>query len=246
MPIRTITFDWGDTLATNHGQPYGYQHRRALGVLAQALTACGGAPGADWLERCHDELHAAWTESVDPVQNPEHREFDMATMIADWARAAGADPDSPCVAAALTELADSCIGLVLAYDGVEAVLSELKQRGYRIGILSHVAWPGDCCRRWFATRGWDRLFDFYSFSSDVGWIKPNQRHYDHACAEAGCGPDQILHVGDHPERDITAAAAYGFQTCLRMTEGIYAGERITACKPDYTVVHIREMLEFLR
>ena len=30
MTIRAITFDWGDTLATNHGQPYQTLHNREI------------------------------------------------------------------------------------------------------------------------------------------------------------------------------------------------------------------------
>ena len=195
MAIAVITFDWGDTLATNHGQPYGHAQRRALERLEDALGAAGGNPPVDWQGRCHDELHAAWTSSVDVSTNPEHREFDMQSMIEGWARYAGCDPAQPAVSAALRELCDSCIELVLAYHGVEPVLRSLRERGYRLGILSHVAFPGDRCRAWFERSGWDQYFDFFSFSSDVGWIKPNHAHYQHALDQAGCAADEILHVG---------------------------------------------------
>jgi FMN phosphatase YigB (HAD superfamily) len=245
MPIEVITFDWGDTLATNHGQPYGYAHHRALERLEDDVLALGGEPPVDWQTRCHQQLHTAWVESVDVALNPEHREFDMSGMLAGWASDAGCDPEQPAVRAALDALCASCIELVLAYDGVEAALARLKDEGYRIGILSHVAWPGDACRAWFARRGWDRYFDFYSFSSDVGWIKPNPAHYQHALDQADCDPERILHVGDHPDRDIVGGRGYGFHTCLRLTEGIYPAERIRSCEPDLAVVHVNELPDLL-
>lgn len=244
MPITTITFDWGDTLATNHGQPYGFQHRRALRTLAEALgSVAGAAVPVDWFDTCHAELQEDWMRSVDPQRNPDHREFDMAALIDGWARRAGCDPAAPAVRTALDAMADSCIDLVLAYEGVEPVLAALQARGFRLGILSHVPWPEDCCRRWYQRRGWDRYFSFYSFSSGVGWIKPSVHHYEHARAAAGCPASDILHVGDHPERDVAGARQFGFRTCLRVTGGVYPSDMLDVCAPDFRVAHVAELLE---
>ena len=48
------------------------------------------------------------------------------------------------------------------------VLHELKRRGYRLGILSHIIWTGPACRRYFQRHGLSHLIDAYSFSSEVG------------------------------------------------------------------------------
>ncbi|MHC5067366.1 MAG: HAD family hydrolase [Planctomycetota bacterium] len=243
--IAAITFDWGDTLATNHGQPYGHAQRRALEVLEDDLRACGGQPAVDWQARCHAELDAAWVSSAHPDHNPEHREFDMAAMVDGWLRASGCSSDDPAVVAAGRRWLDSTIELVLAYDGVTAALAALHERGLRLGILSHVAYPGTTCRAWFARRGWDRFFDFYSFSSDVGWIKPHPAHYQDAITQAGVGAEHILHVGDHPLRDVVGAREFGLRTCLRLTEGIYPAEQVATCRPDLAVIHVRELLDHL-
>jgi len=49
MPIRTITFDWGDSLASNHGMPYAATQRRTFMRLAEDLRALGGTiPPRGW------------------------------------------------------------------------------------------------------------------------------------------------------------------------------------------------------
>ena len=115
-------------------------------------------------------------------------------------------------------------------------------RGFRIGVLSHVPWPGPACRAWFARHGLAAYIDFYSLSSEIGWIKPNPRHYQHALDQAGCAPDELLHVGDHPDRDIAGARAFGFRTCLRVTENIYPQDALATCGADAEILHLSEVL----
>jgi FMN phosphatase YigB (HAD superfamily) len=243
--IRTVTLDWGDTLATNHGQPYGFVHRRGLARLAAQLHALGGRVPDGWRESLLTEWDAHWERVIDRARNPEHQEFDQLGLFQRHIAGTGLDPLAPAVAAALEEFSAGCLETVLAYDGVGPVLAELKRRGYRLGILSHVAWHRTAVEAWFARRGWHALLDFWSLSSEVGWIKPHPAHFQHALAQAGCAPEAVLHVGDHPLRDVEGGRAHGVVTCLRRTEGIYPAVQLDACAPDCTVVHVRELLELL-
>ncbi len=238
-PIRVITFDWGDTLATNWSMPYQEAQRRAFARLAADLAALGGTIAADFAQRCMAEQTRDWKSSVDPAQNPENRELDLTRLMAGWIASAGVDPvaAAPAVARCWATQVDT----VLLFAEVAPALADLKQRGYRLGILSHVPWPGDACRAWFVRHGIAQHLDFYSFSSDVGWIKPHPAHYQDVVRQAGCAANEILHVGDHPERDIAGGQRFGFRTCLRHTEGIYAVERLAACTPDASILHLDEV-----
>ena len=242
-PIRTITFDWGDTLAANHGMPYLATQRRAFGRLAADLRELGCAVPEGWVDTAMAELAVQWRGSIDPARNPEHREFDFAAMLDRWVGAAdalGADPHRLrlSVARCTATLTDT----VIPYADAASALSLLKVRGFRIGILSHVPWPGPACRAWFERHGLAGYIDFYSLSSEIGWIKPNPRHYQHALDQAGCAPGEVLHVGDHPDRDIVGARAFGFRTCLRITENMYPHDALAACRPDAEILHLGEVL----
>ena len=236
MPIiRVITLDWGDTLAANVGMPYLTTQRRAFSGLAEDLRELGGAVEERFVQRCLDELAVQWKASIDPSRNPEHREFDFAGMLAGWA--AGSGVPLPAAMPAIDRCTDTLTDTVVVFAETAPALRQLREQGLRLGILSHVPWPGDACRRWFARHGLAGLVDFYSLSCEVGWIKPNPLHFQHAVTLAGCTPAEILHVGDHPDRDIAGARLAGLRTCLRHTEGIYQ----SIAQADAEILHLSEL-----
>lgn len=240
MAIRFVYFDWGDTLAANYGMPYRHVQRRALDRLGTDLAAAGGTVDAAWVDGFWQELHGAWRDSVDHERNPDHREIDFAGILNRWVERAGAG-DAEQVTEAVMRFGDTCTDIVIPYAGIEAPLAALKDAGFGVGILSHVPWPGPDCRRWFERWGLAPYIDHYSLSSDIGWIKPNPAHYQDALDQAGCAADEILMVGDHPKRDIIGAREFGFRTCHKIVETVYPDDLIAACKPDATIIHIREV-----
>jgi FMN phosphatase YigB (HAD superfamily) len=192
------------------------------------------------------DLGVEWRRSIDMQQNPEHREFDFAAMLNRWvADSGGLDADPHALSLAMERCTATLTDTVIPYADSANALSLLKARGYRIGILSHVPWPGDACRAWFIRHGLSPYIDFYSLSCEVGWIKPNPRHYQHALDQAGCLASEILHIGDHPVRDITGARQFGFRTCLRVTENMYASDVLRSCQPDAEILHLRELIGVL-
>jgi FMN phosphatase YigB (HAD superfamily) len=241
--IRAITFDWGDTLAVNFGMPYQATQRAALDRLAHDLRACGCTVPTDWRERVLADIAQHWKASIDPLRNPDHREIDMMAMMQAWLAWAGADVARPEVCAAADRCNDRFTDTVLPFHETRRVLAELKTRGYRIGVLSHVPWPGDACRRWFVRHGLADVIDFYSLSCEIGWIKPNHAHYRDALTQAGCAAHEVLHVGDHPMRDVQGGKAFGFRTCLRWTENVYPQETLAACGADCEILHLADLLD---
>jgi FMN phosphatase YigB (HAD superfamily) len=244
MTIRCITFDWGDTLAANFGMPYLQTQRRAFARLAADLRALGCAVPDGWQQRALDDIEAEWSSTISRELNPENREMDMRAMFDRWIGAvAGIDTDPHRLKRALDQCLATLTDTVIPFADAAPSLALLRARGYRMGILSHVPWPGDGVRAWFARHGLAGYLDFYSLSCEVGWIKPHPKHFQHALDHAGCAPHEILHVGDHPHRDVEGARAAGFRTCLRHTEKIYPEEALLSCKPDAEILHLRELVE---
>ena len=243
MTIRCVTLDWGDTLAVNYGMPYLATQRHAFGRLGDDLAAAGAVVPVDFMAGCMQGLAGEWKRSIDPVQNPDHREFDFQAMLDAWVAATSrGDEDRAAVQAAVDRCKDRLCDTVIPYAESAPVLAALKAKGLRIGILSHVPWPGDGCRRWFARHGMADFIDFYSLSCEVGWIKPHPAHFTHAQDLAGVSGTEILHVGDHPLRDVEGARRAGFRTCLRHTEGIYSEEALSRCAPDVEIFHLADLL----
>ncbi len=247
MAIKVITFDWGDTLAANYGMPYMETQRRAFRRMSGDLRALGCAADQVWEAAVIADIEREWKRSISREHNPDNREIDMRAMFSQWLDRAGArDADAHAVALAVERCTATLTDTVIPFTEAAPALSVLKARGYRLGVLSHVPWPGDACRSWFDRHGLSGFFDFYSLSCEIGWIKPNPRHFRHALDQAGCEAGEILHVGDHPERDVIGARACGFRTCLRHTENIYSPDVLAACKPDAEILRLRELVDVAR
>jgi FMN phosphatase YigB (HAD superfamily) len=242
--ITTLTLDWGDTLAANFGMPYLMTQKRAFERLRDDLRAIGCDAPDNFAQQAMDDLAVDWKRSIDPIANPEHKEFDFSAMLSRWIRDAGGMTGDPHrVQQALNRCTQRLTDTVIPYGDTASALSMLKARGFRLGILSHTPWPPDACREWFKRHGLASYIDFYSLSSEVGWIKPHPRHFQHALDQAGVPAEQILHVGDHPMRDIIGARACGMRTCLRITENMHTHDALTSCNPDAEILHLRELLE---
>ena len=243
MTVRAITFDWGDTLAVNWGMPYIATERRLLRRLGDDLTALGGSLPPGWAETALDEIQTRWAASTDALANPDHCEVDMAAWMGEWVLRTGLSVADPRLAPALDRAWDTMTDTVILLVEVPSVLAALKAHGYRLGILSHVPWPGAACRRWFVRHGLAGLVDFYSLSCEIGRIKPHPDHYQDAIRQAGCLPGEILHVGDHPVRDVEGGRRSGLRTCLRRTERIYPEAQLDACQPDAEILRLAEVIE---
>lgn len=243
MPITCITLDWGDTLAANYGIPYLATQRHAFGILARDLAQLGAQVPDDFTARCMADLAGEWTSSIDPLRNPDHREFDFQAMIVRWVAATKIPAAARAAADAATERCkDRLCDTVLPFTEAVPTLAALQAKGIRLGILSHVPWPGDACRRWFVRHGLAPHLAFYSLSCEVGRIKPHPAHFAHALELAGVPAHEILHVGDHPMRDVAGAQRAGFKTCLRWTEGIYAHDALHAVNADVTILHLADLV----
>ncbi|MDA3959781.1 MAG: HAD family hydrolase [Planctomycetota bacterium] len=242
-PLRAISFDWGDTLAANTGMPYEPVQRRAFSRFEQDLRDLGGKPGTAFVERCLREQFDAYKLSVDTVRNPAGDEMDYLALFARWVTESGLDPAVADEAVARCE--DELTDVLALFASVEPVLSELKRRGYLIGILSHIIWSGPACERYFKRHQLDHLIDAYSFSSAVGRRKPDPRHFDDLIGKLGVPVDSILHIGDNPGRDITGAHKYGFKTCLLETGNVHNADDVRDCNPDLRIVRLTDLLELL-
>ena len=87
------------------------------------------------------------------------------------------------------------------------------------------------------------LFDDVVTAVDAGVAKPARPIFDAAVSAAAAEPDEILHVGDHPETDIDGARRAGLKTAwVNRTADAWPGHLE---EPDAVVATIRELRELL-
>lgn len=92
------------------------------------------------------------------------------------------------------------------YPETVGVLTELKQRGFELGIISN-----------FDTRFFqiiralelDQFFDTLTISSLAGAAKPSPRIFQYALDQHCLLPEEAVHIGDHEQEDFQGAQGAG-------------------------------------
>lgn len=124
-----------------------------------------------------------------------------------------------------------------AYPGVMNTLLKLKQKGLKLAIVSDAP----------ILQAWTRLtemriqdfFDAVITFDDTGERKPSVQPFKKAIEQLQVKPEEVLHVGDWPERDITGAKAAGIKTAFAK----YGTTRPATVKADYELNKIEDLLE---
>lgn len=91
--------------------------------------------------------------------------------------------------------------------------------------------------------GLGHIFSRQFSAISVGAAKPDPRMYRAALEAAGVAPGEALHIGDHPEQDIDAAARLGMKTVWVNFGGLpWPGQ----ARPDGELRHFAELPALVR
>lgn len=116
------------------------------------------------------------------------------------------------------------------YEDVVPMLDALAPR-FKLGLLSN----GNNYPEYFGLA--DR-FDFAVYAQDIGIEKPDPKTFKIAVERAGCGLDQLLHVGDSLETDVEGAQAVGVRAVWLNRNGAFND---TGIEPDYQIATLTDL-----
>jgi putative hydrolase of the HAD superfamily len=97
------------------------------------------------------------------------------------------------------------------FEGIQATLTTLKQRGYWLGIVTDTSSPVSVKLRWFEQGGFGHLWDSIVSSLELGVRKPDPKIYTAALQQLGLRPDETVFVG-HKASELDGARGVGMQT----------------------------------
>jgi len=103
-------------------------------------------------------------------------------------------------------------GSMAPYPRVRETLIKLKSFGLKLGIVSDAPRMQAWLR--LAEMNLSEFFDVVVALEDTGRLKPSRLPFRQAIKKLGLKPEEILFVGDNPERDIKGAKAMGMKTAL--------------------------------
>ena len=197
--FRWIFFDLFDTLCTVD-EPVYYEGKRQAAALADVDP-----------QRFLAEWAATSPEaSVGKLRTPIDRAVRTLESLGISDRALAME-----VARLDVEFIQRC---VVYYDGAVEALGALRERGFKLGLISNATATTAFAVGPMRLRG---LLDLLVFSYEVGLVKPDPAIYHAALRRADCPPGHALFVGDGANSELDAAAAL-WMTALCMDHPVKA------------------------
>ena len=166
--ITAVIFDWGGVLIDSP----------APGLLALFAQELGVTP---------EQLNAAFIPFAEAFQKGQISEHDLWEGVC--AALGVARPYDP-------SLWEHAFGQVYApKEEMFSLASLLKERGYKVGLLSNTESPSV---RFFHEQGY-AMFDATVFSCEEGTSKPEQRIYEIALERLGVEPPEAVFIDDRAD-----------------------------------------------
>ena len=129
------------------------------------------------------------------------------------------------------------------YSDVVSTLTELKQRGYKLGVIANQNYGTEQ-----RLNNWNLLqfFDIIAASAELGMAKPDSAIFEWALKQADCSPQNAVMVGDRMDNDMAPANRLGIHTVrLKRGLGAYHEPQSDDEMPEYTISMLAELLDLL-
>jgi putative hydrolase of the HAD superfamily len=217
--LEAVLFDWGDTLMRWSPSDGMLEAGHAAG-----FAAIGREPSAGITDRFRDAyITRFFTPGVlEEVEYPA----EVRALLAEFGEEVDDDELTRFLAA---EHAVWAPAHHLA-DTTHALLETLRERGYKLALVSNAFDPPELLHHDLAALGVAERLDTAIFSSELGRRKPDPVIFREALSRIEVEPARALFVGDTIATDIAGAAAVGMRTCQAVWFRADADE---APEPDY-------------
>ncbi|TME28632.1 MAG: HAD family hydrolase [Chloroflexi bacterium] len=119
----------------------------------------------------------------------------------------------------------------------------LRDRGYRIGLLSNTWWAADWHNADLVMHGLAALIDVIVYTSDLAHSKPHPAVFDEVASRLGVEPQECVMIGDRMVDDVSGALEAGMRAVWRKNE---SGFPSSIAVPTAEVTRLAELPELLR
>lgn len=232
--IKGVFFDLGGTLRIAEEVPE-YQERAKARMAELA--------GAENVAEFYEMVEARYAPYRDWALT-ENREAGDYELWAKWLLPEEPEEKLRRICHEITYQYRQAKGLRHVVDGGLEVIRGLRERGYRLGIISNLIGEEEI-PNWLRDDGLESCFDAVILSSVCHIRKPDPEMYRMGCRQLGLEPGECASVADNLNRDITGAKAAGIgANILFISPEKLARKTITdANRPDYIVHKFPDILE---
>ena len=129
------------------------------------------------------------------------------------------------------------------YPDAEPTVSELKRRGFRLGVIANQ--PAGTEAR-LAAWGLLGYFDVVAASAELGLAKPDPAIFQWALSQAGCPAQASMMVGDRLDNDVAPANRLGIHS-VRLLRGLGAfhAPQCPDELPEHTIRTLSELFDLI-
>lgn len=239
---EAVIFDLDDTLIdwSERSMSGAEINRRHMGYVYDFLSADGHTlPERDEFLDCFREVVvASWQEAKKTWAG-----VNFAQVLQDSLVACELDVSQIDLNAVMRAYDWQPMPGVRPYLDARPVLEAIKQRGYKIGLITNSMQP--MWMRDVELEAYDILhfFDARVTSGDTGYMKPHPIIYRQLLAQLDVEPQRAVFVGDRPANDIAGANSVGLVSVLM--DPPHLQRDLGDVQPDFTITQLRELLPIL-
>jgi putative hydrolase of the HAD superfamily len=200
--LDAVLFDWGDTLM--HWSPSDGQLEAGH---AAGFAAIGREPTAGITDRFRDAYLSRFFAPglLEEIEYPG----EVRALLAEF----GVEVDDDELMRFLVAEHDVWVPASQLADTTHALLETLRERGYKLALVSNAFDPPDLLHRDLVQLGIAERLDVALFSSELGRRKPDPAIFQEALRRLDVAPERALFVGDRLATDVAGASALGMSTC---------------------------------
>jgi putative hydrolase of the HAD superfamily len=228
-PVRAVIFDWGGTLSDWALVEFDEIWRMAAEHLAPHL----GEPAEALRRRLSQVETDAWAATAS-----DHASFTFLDLVRRASDALGADVADALLEKATEHYLDAWLPHIVHDPEAAEMLSALRHRGLRIGLLSNTHWPAEFHERMLERDGLAHLIDARLYTSEMPFMKPHPDAFRAALAGVGIeDAREAVFVGDRLFDDVYGAQSVGMRAVHRPNVSVPSHE----ARPDAVIQRLSEL-----
>jgi putative hydrolase of the HAD superfamily len=236
---RAVVFDLGGTLVQWPDWEEGAPGKWSLAYDAVQRVRAETAGSKEQFVAAMRAAEKAHWERVDR----EHWSGPPTSVIGEGFRRLGVKADEGALVTALDAYARAVAGWCTVFADARETLGVLRERGYRLGLLSNTWWAAEWHNADLAAHGLAGMLDELVYTSDLPHSKPHPSVFRQIAARLGVPPDACVMIGDRQIDDVEGALAVGMRAIWRRNDSGFPTSNAT---PDATVDALAELPSLLR
>jgi len=236
---RAVVFDLGGTLVHWSDWEGGAPAKWGLAFDAFHAAHDGTAGSKEHFVAAMRAAEKAHWERVDR----DHWSGPATSVLSEGFRRLGTAVGDHALIAALDGYARAVAGWCTVFPDTRETLTTLRERGYRLGLLSNTWWAAEWHNADLAAHGLAGLLDELVYTSDLPHSKPHPSVFREVASRLGVVPAACVMIGDRQIDDVQGARAVGMRAIWRRNDSGFPTSDVT---PDATVDALAELPILLR